>query len=144
MIQILQTEEQHARCVVLLFINQFMKGNLFSLLLVVLCFSTEACVGKLHAGKSDDLTDSLQVKVYSSGNILKTSPNPTGNGALKISVKSGEDLHFYVFDLTGTLIHRAILNDKEKTKLPPLQKGTYLFDVFKNDLSIEEGKIVIQ
>ncbi len=121
-----------------------MNRNLLTLLLVFLCFGAQACAGKLHTGKSDDLTDSLQVKVYSSGNILKTSPTPTGNGDLRISVKSGDDLHFYVFDLTGTLIHRAILNDKEKAKLPPLQKGTYLFDVFKNDLSIEEGKIVIQ
>ena len=121
-----------------------MKGKLVSLLFVVLLCGSQSCVGKLHTGKSDELSSSLQVKVYSSGNILKTSSNPTGNGALRISVKSGADLHFYVFDLTGTLIHRAILNDREKTKLPPLQKGTYLFDVFKDDLSIEEGKIVIQ
>ncbi len=120
-----------------------MYSKVYLLCLLFFCTTANAASCKATATPIN-FSDSLQVKLYSKGNILKVSANPTINGGLRLRVKSSEDLHFYVFDLSGTLIHRATLNGKSGSKLPPLQKGTYLYDVFKNDLSIEEGRIVIQ
>ena len=121
-----------------------MDRKLYGLFLIMLFFSLNGFSNSLQAAKGAGYSDSLRVRVYSKGKVLKASRNPCSNGRLKISVRSSVELHFYVFDLSGTLIHRATLNDKEKSMLPVLEKGTYLYDVFENDLSIEEGTIIIR
>jgi len=106
-------------------------------------FSTANAAGTPALQKETTVfSDSMQVKVISKGSIIKTSLN----GCYRAETLSAgaNDLHFYVFDLSGTLMHRATLSEKEKCRLPVLQKGVYLYDVFKNDLSIEEGRIVIE
>ena len=116
----------------------------YSFLFVVLYFSATASGTPVSKVVPASFCDSLLVRVYSKGRMLKTSPHPCSNGELKLSVRSSVDLHFYVFDLSGTLLHRATLNDRGKSMLPVLQKGTYLYDIFQNDLSIEEGRIIIK
>jgi hypothetical protein len=101
----------------------------------------------LRASASDErarFSDSLRVHMYTKGNIIRVSNNAASNGSLSIRARTATELHFYVFDLSGTLMHRARINDKSKTRIPALEKGTYLYDVFQDDLSIEEGKIVIK
>ena len=122
-----------------------MNQKLYCLLLIIITgFSQPAFAASTPQATVVSYSDSLFVRIYSKGRILKTSPNPCINGQLKISVKSAVELHFYVFDLSGTLVHRATLNNKEKASLPVLEKGTYLYDIFENDLGIEEGRIVIK
>ena len=75
---------------------------------------------------------------------VKLYPNPSLDGTITINSTSSEPLHFYVFDLEGTLLHRLALKGKEKTKITNLKKGTYTYDVFKNDESIEQGKIIVK
>ncbi|MEJ7913708.1 MAG: T9SS type A sorting domain-containing protein [Chitinophagaceae bacterium] len=115
-----------------------------SLLFILLSFAVNASVPQQSHSRRAVYSDSLRVRMYSKGHIIKSSKNPTSNGSLSITTRSSVDLHFYVFDLSGTLVHRATLKDREKSKLPALEKGTYLYDVFQDDLSIEEGKIVIK
>ena len=73
---------------------------------------------------------------------VRLSPNPTSTGKIKVSSNVNEELHFYVFDLEGTLLHRITLDGKEEKTITNLKKGTYMYDVFKNDESIEQGKII--
>jgi hypothetical protein len=90
---------------------------------------------------SDGLDDGKGVKKKST---IKLYPNPSPNGVITVNSTISEPLHFYVFDLEGTLLHRIILKGKEQKTITNLKKGTYMYDVFKNDESIEQGKIIVK
>lgn len=74
---------------------------------------------------------------------VKLYPNPS-YGKITISANTEGALHFYVFDLEGTLVYQTVLNNKERKIIDHLKKGTYLYDVFEKDESIEEGKIIVK
>lgn len=74
---------------------------------------------------------------------IRLYPNPS-YGRISVSAVTSKTLHFYIFDLEGTLIYQAVLNNKSKKNIENLKKGTYLYDVFEKDESIEEGRIVIK
>jgi hypothetical protein len=74
---------------------------------------------------------------------IKLYPNPS-YGKISVSANTSTVLHFYVFDLEGTLVYQAVLNNKDRKNIENLKKGTYIYDVFEKDLSIEEGKIIIK
>jgi len=76
-------------------------------------------------------------------NVIKLYPNPS-YGKLSVSASTSGTLHFYIFDLEGTLVYQAVLKNKDKKNIDNLAKGTYIYDVFEKDESIEEGKIVIK
>jgi hypothetical protein len=88
-------------------------------------------------------TDSLEIKSIHGKGVVKLYPNPSF-GKVSVSAATSSSLHFYVFDLDGTLIYQTVLNNKERKTIENLKKGTYLYDVFEKDESIEEGKIIIK
>ena len=75
-------------------------------------------------------------------NIIRLYPNPTTNGNVSVSSFTEAPVYFYVFDEEGTILHRMILQGKEKKTITDLKKGTYQYDVFLNDISVEQGKII--
>jgi hypothetical protein len=75
--------------------------------------------------------------------VIKLYPNPS-YGKLSVTASTSSTLHFYIFDLEGTLVYQTELNNKEKRTIDNLKKGTYLYDVFEKDESIEEGKIIVK
>lgn len=75
---------------------------------------------------------------------IRLYPNPSPNGIITVNSIISEPLHFYVFDLEGTLLHRLALQGKEQRTISNLKKGSYMYDVFKNDESIEQGKIIVK
>ena len=75
---------------------------------------------------------------------IRLYPNPSYDGTITISTNLKDTLHFYIFDLEGTLINQTILTSKEKKTVTNLNKGTYMYDVFQNDESIEEGKLIVK
>ena len=77
-------------------------------------------------------------------NLVNIYPNPSSNGSVSVTSRSEKIIHFYIFDLEGTLIYQAELKEKEKKLISSLNKGTYMYDVFVNDESIEEGKLTIK
>ena len=77
-------------------------------------------------------------------NVIKLYPNPTTNGTIKVSAVNKVELFFYVFDIEGSLISQKILKDKRLHTITNLKKGVYLYDVFNNDESIEQGKIIVK
>jgi len=74
---------------------------------------------------------------------IKIYPNPS-YGKLSVTASTASPLHFYVFDMEGTLVFQAVLQNKERSTIENLQKGTYAYDVFEKDESIESGKIIIK
>ena len=94
---------------------------------------------------SNNLSDSPEIKkkVRVKKNVVKIYPNPSF-GKISISANTTQPLHFYIFDLEGTLIYQTVLKNKDKKSLDNLKKGTYMYDVFEKDESIEEGKIIVK
>jgi len=61
-------------------------------------------------------------------------------------VKSIEEsqVDFFVFDSQGTIMVHYKMNEKDRKKINGLEKGTYTYQVFKNDEMSESGKIFIK
>lgn len=76
--------------------------------------------------------------------VVKLYPNPSYNGTVTISSNSDKPLHFYVFDVEGTLLHQVILKEKEKQTIHNLKKGTYVYDAFLNDEGVDHGSISVR
>ena len=75
---------------------------------------------------------------------LLLSPNPSDNGVVTITATGNRELHFYIFDMEGTMVYQAVMKKKDKKTIDNLQKGTYMYTVFANDESIDEGKLIIK
>jgi hypothetical protein len=115
--------------------------------LCVYCLSTSAkTVEKLtHFSVQNNFSDSVLIHSHTTKkDYVRLYPNPTSDGKVTINSISSESLHFYVFDLESTLIHRIELKGKEQKTINDLKKGTYMYDVFLNDESIEQGKIIVK
>ena len=119
-----------------------MKRNLLfagMFLLISFCASSQNDIN--YASRIS--SDSFVLKKGRADNAVKIYPNPS-YGKLTITANTSSKLHFYIFDLEGTLVYQAVLTNKDKKSVANLKKGTYLYDVFESDLSIEEGKIIIK
>jgi len=55
-----------------------------------------------------------------------------------------KEVDFFVFDSQGTILVHYKMNEKEHKKINNLEKGTYTYQVFKNDEMSESGKIVVK
>ncbi|HWJ28546.1 MAG TPA: T9SS type A sorting domain-containing protein [Flavisolibacter sp.] len=114
-----------------------------ALSMILLCsFSEKEHTGIKPANKV--LKDSSVRKEWYKKNVVVLNPNPSYGGTINVSTNIEDSVHFYVFDLEGTLMYQATLSKKEKKSINNLKKGTYMYDVFQNDESIEEGKIFVK
>lgn len=96
-------------------------------------------LASLFIGKCpESITDDSKKKV------VKLFPNPTTDGKVNVVATEPGVLHLYVFDNSGTLTKQVQLTNKSKQTIEGLNKGEYEYDVFKNDESIERGKIVVK
>ena len=51
---------------------------------------------------------------------------------------------FFVFDPQGTIMIHYKMNERDHKKINGLERGTYTYQVFKNDEMSESGKIIIK
>ncbi|MGZ8536637.1 MAG: T9SS type A sorting domain-containing protein [Flavisolibacter sp.] len=118
--------------------------NLLLIIFSILLFSFSfKCEDKKIIG--NHLSDSVLVvkEPRFKKSVVKIYPNPSF-GKINISTNNVSSLHFYIFDLEGTMIYQTILNNKAKKNIDNLRKGTYLYNVFEKDESVEEGKIIVK
>jgi Secretion system C-terminal sorting domain len=117
---------------------------LLTVMFVAACaFSRPAMAnpGKVYTRYSDSLE---MKKLIVKRDAVRLSPNPTFDGKVSVVSQIPDAVHFYIFDLDGTMVYQATLKNKEEKKIDNLAKGTYTYDVFQNDESIEEGKIIVK
>ncbi|HVE62104.1 MAG TPA: T9SS type A sorting domain-containing protein [Chitinophagaceae bacterium] len=119
-----------------------MKRKVFGILIIMTAFFANAA--NMPEINKPNFLDLPALKKEKNKNVIKLYPNPTWDGRVNISVNNSEPLHFYVFDVSGTLIHQITLKGKKKYKIANLKKGIYMYDVFSNDESIENGKIIVK
>ena len=55
-----------------------------------------------------------------------------------------QQVDFFVFDSEGTIMVHYKMSEKEHKKINNLDKGTYTYQVFKNDEMSESGKIIVK
>jgi hypothetical protein len=145
MIPIHPMEEQPGKCVVLHFIKTVnMKNKLILTALLFVCFTAANAQASNYSYSLTSTNESKAKYADKKNNTVSISPNPSYTGDICVTSKSEQVLHFYIFDLEGTLIYQTELKTKEKKAINSLNKGTYMYNVFANDESIEEGKLIIK
>jgi hypothetical protein len=114
------------------------KISLFSSLTLILgaaqsCSVTEN-ISPAEAKKPKSSRKEREVKIYP--DMLKRT----------LHVKNIENVKvdFFVFDTDGTIMVHYKMNEKDHKKIDGLEKGTYTYQVFKNDEMSESGKIIIK
>lgn len=75
---------------------------------------------------------------------LKIYPNPSTDGTVRVVSNTPGALNFYIFDVDGTLLHQAVIQEKQKHVITNLKKGIYTYDAFYNDEGIEHGKLIVK
>ena len=118
-----------------------------SLLFIAGSLSASAISTNLKSdfGVQNNFSDSVQIYSHTSKrDHVRLFPNPTSTGTVTIHSNTSETLHFYVFDLENTLLYRIELKGRKEKTIRKLKKGIYTYDVFKNDESIEQGKIIVK
>ena len=124
-----------------------MKRKIINAALILVAITGVYASPKTGRSADNNFSDSLQtakIKVEAKKSVIKLYPNPSWNGTITVSSSTSEKLHFYIFDLDGTLIHQAVLKEKQKITVNDLKKGVYMYDAFLNDESIEYGKITVK
>ena len=121
-----------------------MKPNLLLTALIIFFCTTARSQSAASSFTFSAQTESDKKVWLKKNNVVQISPNPSYNGTVKVSSKTTQPLHFYIFDLEGTLIYQAVFKTKETKAVSNLDKGTYMYNVFANDESIEEGKLIIK
>jgi hypothetical protein len=124
-----------------------MKRKIINVVLILVAITGVYASPKNGKTADNNFSDSLQtakIKVEAKKSVIRLYPNPSWNGTITVSSNTSEKLHFYIFDLDGTLIHQAVLKEKQKITVNDLKKGVYMYDAFLNDESIEYGKITVK
>jgi Secretion system C-terminal sorting domain len=124
-----------------------MKRKIINAALILVAITGVYASPKTGRSADNNFSDSLRtgkIKVEAKKSVIKLYPNPSWNGTITVSSNTSEKLHFYIFDLDGTLIHQAVLKEKQKITVNDLKKGVYMYDAFLNDESIEYGKITVK
>jgi len=75
---------------------------------------------------------------------IKLYPNPCTTGTIQVVSNTPGQLNFYIFDLEGTLLHQAVIQQKQKHIITNLKKGVYTYDAFYNDEGVEHGKLIVK
>jgi hypothetical protein len=121
-----------------------MKPNLILTAFLIICCVTARSQSANSPFNFSSQTESDKKAWLKKNNVVQISPNPSYNGTVKVSSKTAQVLHFYIFDLEGTLVYQAVFKTRETKAISNLGKGTYMYNVFANDESIEEGKLIVK
>ena len=86
----------------------------------------------------------VPVKIARVKEVIKVYPTPNNKGSITIHSPKQSTLSFYLFDLEGKMIFQSVIKKNEKKTVEGLTKGTYFYNAFENDESLEEGKVEIK
>ena len=91
--------------------------------------------------------DSIVVEKQFTTKKYKIRLYPNANQEVLFFSASGEQGKIYqlfLFDMDGKLIKQANIKNKQTTVINNIEKGIYLFEVFSDDVRIENGKVTVR
>ena len=106
--------------------------------LAVLLGSTQSC-----SVTENTNAESKKVKTSKKEREVKIYPDLLKNVMHVKNVETAK-VDFFVFDSEGTIMVHYKMNEKDHKKINGLEKGTYTYQVFKNDEMSESGRIIIK
>lgn len=74
--------------------------------------------------------------------VVSVTPNPTTDGTVTVTNHDTQEVHVYLFDAENTMLSQLQLKAKGRQQVTGLPKGTITYEVFQNDISIKQGKII--
>jgi hypothetical protein len=128
------------------------KRNKSAAVLTALCIIICLAASKgATASSSDEPTKDCTDTIYIKTKLLSKSHRFTltpdaDNKVVFFSVKgvSGRVYQLYVFDVDGKLIGQTEIRNKQTTLINNIEKGSYFFDVFTDDMRIGHGQIAVR
>jgi hypothetical protein len=94
-----------------------MKTNLF----LALFLSTFCLTAQYNTGNAENKFQESKATLIPK-DIVQIYPNPSQSGVINVSSNITEKIHFYIFDLEGTMIHQAVFRNKQKQTISNLKK----------------------
>ena len=111
----------------------------FGFSLVALLGLAQSC----SVTESVTTTDKNKTRVTKKEREVKIYPDMIKRTMHVKNVESAE-VDFFVFAVDGTLMIHYKMNEKDHKRINGLEKGTYTYQVFKNDEMSESGKLIIK
>lgn len=86
----------------------------------------------------------VPVNVANKKGAIKVYQTPNNSGSITIHSAKHKQLSFYLFDLEGKMVFQTVIKKQEKQTVEGLTKGTYIYNAFENDETIEKGKVELK
>ena len=116
----------------------YLKNSSYLFGLALLLGSTQSC-----SVTENTNAESKNAKTSKKEREVKIHPDLLRNVMHVKSIETAK-IDFFVFDSEGTIMVHYKLNEKDHKKINGLEKGTYTYQVFKNDEMSEAGKFIIK
>ena len=121
------------------FTRSHLKNSSFLFGLALLLGSAQSC----SVTENTSTAENKNVKSPRKEREVKIYPDLLKN-VMHVKNVENAKIDFFVFDAEGTIMVHYKLNEKDHKKINGLEKGTYIYQVFKNDEMSEAGKITIK
>ena len=119
--------------------RSYLKNSSFLFGLALLLGSAQSC----SVTENTSTAENKNVKSPRKEREVKIYPDLLKN-VMHVKNVENAKIDFFVFDAEGTIMVHYKLNEKDHKKINGLEKGTYIYQVFKNDEMSEAGKITIK
>ena len=116
----------------------YLKNSSYLFGLALLLGSTQSC-----SVTENTNAESKNAKTSKKEKEIKIYPDLLKN-VMHVKNVETEKVDFFVFDSEGTIMVHYKMNEKDHKKINGLEKGTYTYQVFKNDEMSESGRIIIK
>ena len=93
--------------------------------------------------ESTNITEHRNAKPSRKAREIKVYPDLLKK-VIHVKNVESEKVDFFVFDSEGTIMVHYKMDEKQHKKINGLEKGTYTYQVFKNDEMSEAGKITVK
>jgi len=119
--------------------RSYLKNSSFVFGLALLLGSTQSC----SVTENTSAPESKNARIPKKQREVKIYPDLLKK-VMHVKNVETQKVDFFVFDTEGTIMVHYKMNEKDHKKINGLEKGTYTYQVFKDDEMSESGKIIIK
>ena len=119
--------------------RSYLKNSSILFGLALLLGSAQSC----SVTENTNATESKNARISKKEREVKIYPDLVKKVMHVKNVETAK-VDFFVFDAAGTIMVHYKMDEKDHKKINSLEKGTYTYQVFKDDEMSESGKIIIK